>query len=94
MGVPTYGLERPVRIDVAICIWASYIVFIIFIIQVFISAYLWVRWTYFGGRFQAHIEKRLSFGERPRINTEVRAASTFEVENGNRSGLSELENPK
>jgi len=53
MSVP--GVESPVRVDIAACIWIAYIFAGIFAIQLMLCAWLSIRWKYFGG--DAALEK-------------------------------------
>ena len=43
------GVESPVRVDIAACIWIAYIFAGIFAIQLMLCAWLSIRWKYFGG---------------------------------------------
>ena len=78
MTVSTYGLKNPVRIDVAICIWTAYILFVFFMVQVVVISGLTIRWYHCGGKVDNAFEKRLSVLE---IGVTSPTRGTFEMTN-------------
>ena len=82
-SVATLGLETPVRVDVAICMWVAYGLVCIFALQILVVSGLSIRWHFFGGKAMADaINDRLStIAGEGRPTPSGKTMSSFEVEN-------------